>query len=582
MLKTIQELITMLSSHKVQLYTSLVLSFVDSCLLVVPIIVAFIFIGLIPEFSSSVTVPLTSEIVIRYITLMVLCIVLRVILRYFTLYFRSGAGYEVMNEERKNLGQNLRNVSMGFFNKKNLGDLVATITSDVNFIELDGMGVVEKVAIGVPAVIIGLAVLSYFEYKAALAALILMVPTYIAYHHLASTQDRLNLNRQEQVGAVTGDAVEFVRGLHVLKTCNMTEQQFFKTQQSFAKLRELSVKIELLHIPPTALFQLCFRLITVVIIMIAGISLVMGAISFQAAFLLMLGGFSLFSGAEMMGVYSIFGKMTQQSIDRINHIKDISKMEDTSGEETIDNFDLAFDRVSFAYENDQVLTGITFTVPQNTTTALVGLSGGGKTTIINLLARFWDIKQGQILIGGKNVKSVPYELLLKNLSFVFQDVFLFNDTIENNIRIGRPDASIEEVKEASWRAGCHDFISQLENGYDTIIGEAGSKLSGGEKQRISIARALLKDAPIVLLDEATANVDIENEEQIQIALRELLENRTVIIIAHKLASIQRADQIIVLEKGEIIQKGVHNDLVTQEGLYQRLWNMQFYSAKWTL
>lgn len=582
MLKTLQELLKMMHSRKKQLYISLVLSFLDSFLLIVPIIVAFLMIGSIYELSPATKTPLTSDMVIQYTAIMLICILARIILRYSTLRLRSGVGYEVMCEQRKLLGQELRKVSMGYFNQKNLGNLVSTITSDISFIEIDGIGVVEKVAIGMPSVIIGLVVLFCLYYWIAFAAAVLLIPAYFTYRWLATTQDRLDMNRQEQVGAVTEDVVEFVKGLSVLKTYNMTEKQFFKTKIAFAKLKALSVKIELSHIPPAAVFQLFFRIITVVIILFSGISAVTGEITFQSAFFLMLGAFSLFSGVELMGIYSIFSRMTQFSIDRINQIKNMPKIDDTSGYERPRHFDVAFENVTFAYESKPVLENISFTVPEKTTTALVGLSGSGKTTITNLIARFWDVTQGRVLIGDKDVKNVPYEILLKNLSFVFQDVFLFDDTILNNIRIGRPKANREEVAEAARMAGCHDFICQMENGYDTVIGEAGTRLSGGERQRISIARALIKNAPIVLLDEVTANVDVENERQIQIALQELLKDRTIIMIAHKLSTLKHVDQILVIEDGRISQKGTHRELTSQDGLYKRLWGIQYQTNQWKL
>ncbi|MGL6198089.1 MAG: ABC transporter ATP-binding protein [Lachnospiraceae bacterium] len=580
MLKTLKSLIDLMGFRKKRLYISLILSFIDGFFIVVPILMAFDMAGSIPELFPGTTTPLTTERVIRDTIFMVICVLIRIVIRYSTLRLFSGVGYEAMCDQRKELGKDLRSVSMGYYNRKNLGDLVATVTSDAGFIEIEGMGVVEKMAVGIPSIIVGLMFLLYFDYRIAIMVTLLMATTWFAYRHLASTQDRLDLDRQQLVAEVTEDTVEFVNGLSVLKTYNMTDKLFYKTKAAFRKLRELSVKVELSHLPPSGIFQACFRVITAVIIFMAGCFAIKGEISWPAAFLLMIASLTMFSGAEMMGIYSIFAKMTQKSVDRINQVKDIPKMDNTQKDETLDCFDITFDHVSFAYETVPVLKDVSFLVPEKTMTALVGLSGSGKSTIANLAARFWDVSKGKVLIGGRDVKLLSYENLLENISFVFQDVFLFDDTIANNIRIGRPDAGSDEIVEAARRAGCHDFIVNLDQGYDTAVGEAGARLSGGEKQRISIARALLKDAPIVLLDEVTANVDVENEQRIQLALQELLKDRTVIIIAHKLSTIRNVDQILVIENGQISQKGCHDDLIEKEGLYKRLWEMQYETSRW--
>ncbi len=580
MLKTLKNLLNLMGNRKKQLCFSMMLSFFDGFLVVVPILMAFQIVGSIPELFPSTKIPLTAGLVVKDTIIMVIFVIVRIILRYCTLRQRSGVGYEVMCNQRKLLGQELRGVSMGYFNRKTLGDLVATITSDASFIEIEGMGVVEKMSIGIPSIFIGLLVLLYFDYRIALVTALLFIPTWFAYRHLAATQSRLDLDRQRQIAEVTEDTVEFVNGLSVLKTYNMTDKLFYKTKSAFEKLRKFSIKVELSHLPPAGVFQGCFRVITAAIMLMAGVFAINGEMEWPSAFILMLASLTLFSGAEVMGVYSIFFGMTQKSIDRINQIKDIPKMDDNPDGENLDRFDVEFDQVSFAYETSPVLKNISFTVPEKTMTALVGLSGSGKTTIANLIARFWDVTEGRVLIGGKNVKSLSYESLLKNLSFVFQDVFLFDDTLANNIRIGRPEAGMDEVMEAARRAGCHEFISKLEQGYETVIGEDGARLSGGEKQRISIARALLKDAPIVLLDEVTANVDVENEQKIQMAIQELLKDRTVIIIAHKLSTLRNVDQILVIDNGRISQQGAHSELAIQDGLYKRLWEIQYETSKW--
>ena len=578
MIKTVWTFLALMHQQKKEIICSICLSFIDGLFVMVPFVIVFNIINRIPLCNPQTAEKSNLTTMYWYIGIMTAAVLIRIVLRYFTLYFRGGAGYIVLCQERKNTGHKLRTVSLGYLNEKNTGDLVATITSDAAFLEIEGMSVVEKLATGLPVFIIGLVILLSFDYRIFLLTVILFIPVWFAYKNLSLLQDRLKINRQELIGAFTQDIVEFINGLHVLKIYNMAEKQFSKTKAAVKKLRDFSVNVELAHIPAVALFQVCFRLITTAIVFSSALIFLQQKLSFAQVFLLMTASFSLFNGIEAMGIFSIFSKMTRQSIDRMNAIKDVPEMQDLSGTELLtstkpDALTIHFNHVHFAYNEKEVLHDISFSIPEKTTTALVGLSGSGKTTIINLLARFWDIHTGSITIGGTDIKKIKYENLLHNISFVFQDVFLFNDTILNNIKLGNEKAPLESVYAAAERAGCNDFIQRMENGYDTIIGEAGMRLSGGEKQRISIARALLKDAPIVLLDEVTAHVDSVNEEKIRGALQELLRDKTVIMIAHKLTNVQHADQILVLEEGHIIQRGTHQQLVNQEGRYKTLWEM---------
>lgn len=582
MLKTVYKFLELMKAQCRKLYLSFLFNFLDGIFIMIPLIIAYYMVASIPELNKSSTRQLDEKSLAFYITAMAVTIICRIILRYATLRLRSGAGYEAICEKRISLGSHLKHASMGVFSKKNQGDLISTITSDAAFLEIEGIGVVEKAAAGIPSLVIGLIFLFCVDYRVFIFSVLLLIPAWYAYRLLASTQDRLNINRQKLIGTVTEETVEFIHGIHILKSCQTEKQHQTKIMQMFEKLRDESIRNELSHLLPMSLFQFWFRAITAGTIFLAGMFFLLNGIDFMQLFLLTLSSFALFQGIEGMGIFSIFAKMTAQSLERMDMIDNIPVMSDISGKEELDQFDISYENVNFAYDSTPVLKGISFNVPEKTTTALVGLSGSGKTTIINLLGRFWDAQQGKIKIGGKEIRKLSYEHLLRNLSFVFQDIILFQDSILNNIRIGKPSACLDEVIEAAKKAGCHDFIMELPDGYDTVPGEGGSTLSGGEKQRIAIARALIKDAPIVLLDEVTANIDVENEVKIQSALQSLLKNKTVIMIAHKLSTIQDVDQILVIEDGSISQKGTHNELIKQIGLYKKLWDMQYQTEKWKI
>ena len=582
MLKTVYKFLELMKAQHRKLYLSFLFNFLDGIFIMIPLVIAYYMVASIPELNKNATRQLDEKSLIFCIAAMAVTIICRIILRYATMRLRSGAGYEAICEKRISLGSHLKRASMGFFSKKNQGDLISTITSDAAFLEIEGIGVIEKTATGIPSLVIGLIFLFCVDYRIFIFSVLLLIPDWYAYRRLASTQDRLNINRQKFIGTVTEETVEFVHGIHILKSCQTEKQHETKIMQIFERLQDESIRNELSHLFPIALFQFWFRAITAGTIFLAGMFFLLNDIDYMRLFLLTLSSFGLFQGIEGMGIFSIFAKMTAQSLKRMDIIDNIPVMSDISGEEELNQFDISYENVSFAYDSTPVLKGISFNIPEKTTMALVGLSGSGKTTIINLLGRFWDAQQGKIKIGGKEIQNLSYEYLLRNLSFVFQDVMLFQDSILNNIRIGKPSACLDEVVEAAKKAGCHDFIMELPDRYDTVPGEGGSTLSGGEKQRIAIARALIKDAPIVLLDEVTANIDVENEVKIQSALQELLKNKTVIMIAHKLSTIQDVDQILVIEDGSISQKGTHNELMKQIGLYKKLWDMQYQTEKWKI
>ena len=290
----------------------------------------------------------------------------------------------------------------------------------------------------------------------------------------------------------------------------------------------------------------------------------------------------VFEALDSAGIYTALLKVIGKGVDLANEILEIEQM-DINGEDIHpERRDISLDHVSFAYENRRIIDDVTLEIKEKSTTAIVGPSGGGKTTITSLIARFWDVQEGKVTLGGRNVKDYSFDSLMENFSFVFQRVYLFEDTIANNIRFGEPEAPMEKVIEAAKKARCHDFIMSLPDGYDTIIGEGGASLSGGEKQRISIARAIMKDAPIIILDEATANVDPENEAELTRAIEELTRNKTIIMIAHRLKTVRHADQILVVADGKISQKGTHEELMTQEGIYKNFVSERKEAVSWKI
>ena len=292
--------------------------------------------------------------------------------------------------------------------------------------------------------------------------------------------------------------------------------------------------------------------------------------------------FMIFESLDAAGVYTALLKIIGKGVDLANEITDLPQM-DIDGEDIKPaNRDIRLENVSFAYENRKIIDNVTLDIKENTTTAIVGPSGGGKTTITSLIARFWDVQEGKVTLGGRDVRDYSFDSLMENFSFVFQRVYLFEDTIANNIRFGRPDASMEEVIAAAKKASCHDFIMALPDGYDTLVGEGGASLSGGEKQRIAIARAIMKDSPIIILDEATANVDPENEKELTEAIENLTREKTIIMIAHRLKTVRHADQIIVVDKGQIVQKGKHEDLIKQEGIYRNFVSGRKQAVSWKI
>ena len=382
--------------------------------------------------------------------------------------------------------------------------------------------------------------------------------------------------------ALTEAVLEDVQGMGVVKSFNLSGRGDRKLQEAVEEKRHADLEVEQVMIPYTAVQEAVLQLASVLMMLAAVVFWANGTMSLANALMVLVMAFLVFNQIKAFGMGVSMLRMAAASIDRTLETEQMPRMDEHGKAVSPKTHDITFDHVSFSYENKQILHDINVTLPDKTTTAIVGPSGSGKSTLCNLIARFWDVDSGCVKIGGVDVRDYTLESLMNQISMVFQNVYLFADTIENNIKFGCPDATHEQVVSAAKKACCDDFIEALPDGYDTVIGEGGASLSGGEKQRISIARAMLKDAPIVILDEATANVDPENEDRLQKAIEALTRDKTIIMIAHRLKTVRHADQILVIDHGCIVQQGKHDALIRQSGLYAEFVGGRKQAAIWKL
>ena len=476
----------------------------------------------------------------------------------------------------------MKRVPMGYFNENRLGEIVAAATTTLGDIESNAVMVLEKVAGGfIHALVIGVWLL-FYEWHIGLLMFAGLVVSMLVYGGIQKAGKKLSPRRQAaQANLVTG-FLEYIQGMGVVKAFGLGKMSGKAVNKAIKESADANIILESVFSSLTGVYQTVFKLAKATILIVAPYLLLGGELTPVKCLLLLVSSFMIYSSVELVGSMASVARVIDASLDRMDTVMDTPVLDEHGTDIQLDHYDIKLEHVSFAYEQENVLRDVSMTIPEKTTCAIVGPSGSGKTTLVSLVARFWDVQKGSIRVGGHDVKDFTCDSLLKHFSIVFQNVYLFEDTIENNIKFGRPDSTHEEVVEAAKKACCHDFISALPEGYHTIVGEGGASLSGGERQRISIARAILKDAPIIILDEATASVDPENEQELQVAIAELTKDKTIIMIAHRLSTVRNADQIIVLNKGEIVQYGTHNELMKQQGLYSRFVNIREQAIGWRL
>lgn len=475
--------------------------------------------------------------------------------------------------------EQMRKLPMSFFNAKDLSELSSNIMNDCTNIEETMSNVVPQLIANMITSTIVCGFLAFFDWRMALAVFAMLPIAVLVFYISRKVQNRLFSKQVEARLNAEKQSQEYLEGIKVIRACGLGGEKFKSLDDAFLNLRRAAIRVELGSGAILALSTMLLRCGVGITAFVGAALLITGQIDFLIFLLFLLISSSIYG--PILTVLTMLPDLMylKVSTGRLRTLMDSLPMEGKN-DLKVDKYDISFDHVSFAYNKEDVLRDLSFIVPEGKVTALVGPSGSGKSTISRLAARFWDVESGAVRIGGVDVKELEPEYLMQWFAFVFQDVILFNDTIENNIRIGRPDASIEEVKAAAKAACCEEFIEKLPNGYQTMLGENGATLSGGERQRISIARALLKNAPIVILDETTASLDPENEFSVQQAINQLISGKTVLVIAHRLRTITDADKIVVLNQGKLVEEGTSKELLAKNGLFSKLYNIQQESNSW--
>ena len=522
--------------------------------------------------------------------IMCVSIVGGIVTRKVTAMWQCEGGYRTCAGKRLEIAKHLRYLPMGYFNANSLGEITSVTTNTMESVGEVATRAVMMVFQGLLDTTLIIVMLFFFDWRIALVALAGFALFEFVNLFMRLAVKNISADKIRDDAAEIGKVLEYIQGIAEVKAYNLAGKRNRELNEVIDRRKKTLIKMEMRCIPVSNIQSLVAKL-SGVAMMIASLYFYLNAsMTLANCSTMLVCSFMLFNALEAGGNYSALLRVIDIGVSKANAILSLPTM-DIEGRKTKsgmlnqvqDNSSLIqANDISFAYNKKKNIDGVSLSIPEGSRTAIVGPSGGGKTTLCHLLARFWDVDGGNITLNGKNVRDYSMDELMKNFSFVFQNVYLFHDTIANNIRFGQPDAPMSRVIEAAKKACCHDFITQLPNGYDTVIGEAGASLSGGERQRISIARAIMKDAPIIILDEATANVDPENERDLMAAINELTKEKTVIMIAHRLKTVRDADQIVVIDRGRIVEQGKHNDLMKVKGIYARFVEARKEAVSWKI
>lgn len=495
---------------------------------------------------------------------------------------QTKAGYRACADKRIEIAEHLRYLPMGWFNDNSLGEVTSVTTNTMENMANIATRVVMVTTKGFLTSAIIAIMMLFFDWRMGLITLAGLVLFFAVNAAMQRAEQTLSKRKFDADERLVSKVLEYVQGIAEVKNFDLTNDSSTQVHTAVEESRKASFAMEI----PSVLYmlaQLVINKLTGVAVCTAAIIFSLsGTMELSNCLLMLICSFILFEQLDSAGSFSSLFRSIDIGVDKANSILNVEPM-DIDGEDLSPRCeDITLSHVSFSYDSKPILRDVSLTVPEKTTVAIVGPSGSGKSTLCNLMARFWDVQSGSVSLGGKDVREYSYDSLIRNFSFVFQRTYLFSDTIANNIRFGKPDATLEEVKAAAEKARCYDFIMAKPDGFDTVIGEGGATLSGGERQRISIARAIMKDAPIIILDEATANVDPENEKELMEAVSELTHDKTVIMIAHRLKTVRNADCIFVVDHGEIVQQGTHDELMAVHGKYKEFIDIREKAEGWKI
>lgn len=552
-----------------------------------------IFLGVLKALFEALKIPaiavtlhgvLSGNLTVQHILLsfgiMLFSIAGNVFANYRSTMLQCEAGYGTCADKRIEIAEHLKYLPMGYFNQNSLGYITSVATNSMEALADVATRVVMMVTQGIlTTAVVALMILS-FDLRIGGIAVIGVFLFFAVNGCLQKKAKTVAPVKDASDRKLVEKVLEYIQGIAEVRSYNLTGEKSKALNQAIDENTAANIKLEITFVPIMFMQSLTAKIIGVVIAAVSVAFCLNGSMELLNAVVMIIAAFILFGALDSAGSYSALLRNVDLNVSKAQSVLDIPTMDIDGQDITPPNYDIDVENVEFSYDKRKTIDGISVHIPQKTSTAIVGPSGGGKTTLCHLIARFWDVDKGCVSLGGVDVKEYSMDSLMRNFSFVFQSVYLFQDTIANNIRFGQPDAPMEKVIEAAKKACCHDFIMALPDGYETIIGEGGASLSGGEKQRISIARAIMKDAPIIILDEATANVDPESEQELTAAIEALTKEKTILMIAHRLKTVRHADNILVIDGGKIVQSGTHDELMHQGGIYRRFVESRELAVGW--